>query len=192
MLMEKQYRTNFINSLPGIRNASLIGTIGKTGETNLAIFNSVMHIGAHPPFMGFVMRPVTVPRGTYLNIRETGFFTINHVHADIFRQAHQTSARYDSSEFEATGLTPLFSEVVPAPYVKESRVKIGLRYQEELPVQCNGTIIIIGKIEEVILDEEHLNEDGILQLNNTGSMGVNGLETYYEVKKVDALPYAKP
>lgn len=192
LAMEKQYRTNFVNALPGIRNASLIGTINNKGETNLAIFNSVMHIGAHPPFMGFMMRPVSVPRGTYANIKETGHFTINHVHDTIFRQAHQTSARYTTSEFEATGLTPEFSAGISAPYVKESRVKIGLQYEEELPVKCNGTILIVGRVQEVIIDEGYLSDDGVLQLNLTGSMGVNGLETYYKVNKIDTLPYAKP
>jgi flavin reductase (DIM6/NTAB) family NADH-FMN oxidoreductase RutF len=138
--MEKQPRTNLINSLPGIRAANLIGTSNLEGETNLAIFNSVIHIGAHPPYMGFIMRPVTVQRGTYQNIKETGHFSINQVNESIYKQAHQTSARYDISEFDATGLTPEFTSNLKAPYVKESKVKIGLRFVEEQPINVNGTI----------------------------------------------------
>jgi flavin reductase (DIM6/NTAB) family NADH-FMN oxidoreductase RutF len=190
--LEKQQRTNLINSLPGIRAANLIGTCNRAGETNLAIFNSVIHIGANPPYMGFVMRPVSVPRGTYQNIKEFGYFTINQVNKSIYKQAHQTSARYDVSEFDATGLTPEFTSTLKAPYVKESKVKIGLRFVEEQHIKVNGTILMIGEIIEVILEENYLNESNIIQLQQSEAIGVNGLETYYKLEKIAELPYAKP
>jgi len=190
--MEKQPRTNLINSLPGIRAANLIGTNNSSGETNLAIFNSVIHIGAHPPYMGFIMRPVTMPRGTYQNIKDTGYFTINQVNEKIYKQAHQTSARYEDSEFAATGLTPEFTSTLKAPYVKESKVKIGLRFVEEQHIKINGTILMIGEIQEIILENNYLNESNIVQLQQAEAIGVNGLETYYRVEKVAELPYAKP
>lgn len=192
LAMEKQLRTNLINSLPGVRGANLIGTKGVDGITNLAIFNSVMHIGAHPPLMGFIMRPVSVPRGTYQNIKDTGYFTINHVTDAFYKQAHQTSARYEVSEFDATGLTPFWGDNFPAPYVKESPVRIGLKFVEEHLITANQTILIIGEIQEVLLPDNALSTDCILQLNETKSIGVNGLETYYNVSKIDELPYAKP
>ncbi len=190
--MEKQSRTNLINSLSGIRQANLIGTISEKGLTNLAIFNSVIHIGANPPYMGFIQRPVSVPRGTYQNIKDTGYFTINQVNEQIYKQAHQTSARYDVSEFEATGLTPVFLHDFHAPFVKESLVKIGLKYIEELPISINGTILVIGEVQKIIFEENCLNESNIVQLNQTKAVGVNGLETYYSVQKIEELPYAKP
>ncbi len=192
LAMEKQHRTNLINSLPGVRGANLIGTVSTEQVTNLAIFNSVMHIGAHPPLMGFIMRPVSVPRGTYKNIRDTGYFTINHVAESFYKQAHQTSARYETSEFEATGLTPFYSDTLPAPYVQESAVKIGLKFVEEHLITANQTILMIGEIQEIHLPEGAFNEEHILQLAHTGSIGVNGLETYYRVEKIAELPYAKP
>ncbi|MCK7516855.1 MAG: flavin reductase family protein [Ignavibacteriales bacterium] len=69
---EKLYRTNLFNSLSGFKSANLIGTISKEGKTNLAIFSSVIHVGANPPLMGLLMRPVSVERHTYHNIKETG------------------------------------------------------------------------------------------------------------------------
>lgn len=190
--MDKQPRTNLINSLPGIRAANLIGTINEAGITNLAIFNSVVHIGANPPLMGFIMRPVSVERHTYEYLKQTGCFTINHVHERIYKQAHQTSARYTISEFEATGLTPEYTPAIKAPYVKESLVKIGLTLEEEIPVKANGTILMIGKVQEIILEQDLVNESNILQLGNSGSIGAGGLETYYRLSKIEELPYAKP
>jgi flavin reductase (DIM6/NTAB) family NADH-FMN oxidoreductase RutF len=192
LAMDKFYRTAFVNSLPGVRQANLIGTNSKSGITNVAVFNSVVHIGAHPPYMGFIMRPVSAERHTYNNIKETGYFTINQVNEAIFKQAHQTSARYEVSEFEATGLTPFFSEAIHAPYVAECNVRIGLKYKEEYPIICNNTILIIGEVMEVFIDENNLNNDGIVQLQQLSAVGVGGLETYYSLAKLEQLPYAKP
>jgi flavin reductase (DIM6/NTAB) family NADH-FMN oxidoreductase RutF len=189
--MEKQLRTNLINSLSGIQPANLIGTIDSSNQTNLAIFNSVMHIGAHPPLMGFIMRPVTVPRGTYKNIHETGMFTINHVHQGIYMQAHQTAARYENSEFDATGLTPEYINNFKAPFVKESLVKIGLKFVEEHIITSNNTILMIGEVQQIILEGNYLSQNMLLQLQQSQSMGVCGLETYYALEKISELSYAK-
>lgn len=191
--MDKQYRTNLVNSLPGIRGANLIGTINSiTQQTNVAIFNSVTHIGANPPLMGFIMRPVSVQRDTYIHIKQNESFTINQVHENIYHQAHQTSARYSVSEFEATGLTPEFTDKIKAPYVKESKIKMGLRFVEELHIKSNETILIIGEIEEIILEDKLLSESGIIQLEDAKAIGVSGLESYYRLLKLEELPYAKP
>ncbi len=191
---EKLYRTNLFNSLSGFKSANLIGTISKEGKTNLAIFSSVIHVGANPPLMGLVMRPVSVERHTYHNIKETDFFTINHINQEIFKQAHQTSARYDKdvSEFDACGLTPEFTEIVKAPYVKESKIKIGCRLVEEHEIKFNGTIFIVGEIVEIILPEEIISKDGYADIEKAGTISISGLDSYHETKRIARLSYAKP
>ena len=69
-----------------------------------AIFNSIIHIGSNPPMLGFILRPLTVPRHTYTNFKENDYFTVNQVHKDDIEKAHQTAAKYDTeiSEFSAT------------------------------------------------------------------------------------------
>ena len=62
---DRNYRVKFMNSLSGYKAAHLIGTANKNGDKNLAIFNSIIHIGANPPMMGFIMRPLSVERNTY-------------------------------------------------------------------------------------------------------------------------------
>ena len=108
--MELRFKTAFINSLSGFKSLNLIGTIDASGNNNLAIFNSVFHVGANPALMAFVVRPDSVERHTLENILQTNYYTINHVNQSIIKQAHQTSARYSKyqSEFAATGLTPEF------------------------------------------------------------------------------------
>ena len=68
---ESRYRTLLFNSLAGVRQAILIGTITNDGCSNLAIFNSLIHIGASPPLWGFICRPEIVKRDTLNTIFET-------------------------------------------------------------------------------------------------------------------------
>jgi len=191
---EKLYRANFVNSLPGFKSANLIGTISSGGKTNLAIFNSVTHVGANPPLIGFLMRPVSVGRHTYENIKETNHFTINHIHKEIFKQAHQTSARYEKniSEFDACGLTPDYTETIKAPYIKESKIKIGLRFLEEQKIKSNETIFIVGEILEVIIPDDVISIDGFVDIEKAGTFAISGLDSYYQTKKIVRLSYAKP
>ena len=69
---DSRYRATLINSLAGVKQAFLIGSKSSSGHSNLAIFNSLIHIGANPPLWGFLCRPDTVKRDTLQNILETG------------------------------------------------------------------------------------------------------------------------
>ena len=49
-------RANIINSLSGFKSASLIGTVNKNGQSNLAIFSNIVHIGADPALVREAIR----------------------------------------------------------------------------------------------------------------------------------------
>lgn len=192
--MEKYYRTHFFNSLSGFRSASLVGTISGLGVTNLAIFSNIVHLGASPSLIGMVVRPAAVPRHTLMNIESTKCFTINHVHAQIVENAHQTSARYPEavSEFEAVGLTPYFTERLAAPYVEESAVRIGLEWRETIPVKTNNTLLVVGEVVEVMFPEKLLKADGFIDLEAAESVVVAGLDAYHSTQRIARYAYAKP
>ena len=82
--LDKRYRANLINSLSGFKSANLLGTKDATGQENLAIISSAVHIGADPATMGVIFRPNTVPRHTYENILETKEFTVNHIAKEFY------------------------------------------------------------------------------------------------------------
>lgn len=192
--MERFFRMHFINTVSGYKAATLIGTQSHRGTPNVGIFNSVIHLGASPPLLGFSIRPLTVPRHTYHNILAKRFFTINHVCEDILPAAHQTSANYPEnvSEFEACGLTPWYSEEHPAPYVRESTIKIGLEFVEEHHIRANGNIIIVGKVVEILLPENLIRESGHVDLPAAQSVAVAGLDTYYRGGLIGRMKYARP
>ena len=189
----KVERLNLINSITGIKPANLIGTIDNEGRTNLGIFSSVVHLGSFPALIGFVMRPVgEVPRHTYENIMESGFYTINHVHPEIVKKAHYTSAKFEKeeSEFGEVKLTEEYLEGFKAPFVKESWVRMGLQFVEELPIKRNGTSLIIGEIQVLDIPDEIVDEKGQLDLSST-SVGISGLNRYYDLGLKDEFPYVR-
>jgi flavin reductase (DIM6/NTAB) family NADH-FMN oxidoreductase RutF len=191
---ERFYRANFINSLTGFKSASLIGTINNKGQTNLGIFSSIVHIGSDPALVGYINRPIKAAPHTLANIQSTGVYTINHIHPSILEQAHQTSAKYPAevSEFDEVGLTPEFSENMAAPFVKESKVKYGLTLEEVVPIKLNDTFLVIGKIQQVKLEEPILSPDGFLELDKASSLCSNGIDGYYTTQLTDRFEYAKP
>lgn len=192
--LDKRFRANLINSISGYKSANLIGTISDSGATNLAIFSSVVHLGANPPLLGFILRPIgEIERHTYENIKQNGVYTINHVHENFAEKAHWTSAKFerDESEFEKCGLTEEFIETFAAPFVAESQIKIGLKFVEEISINLNKTILIIGEIQHVILPENALLESGTVDLNTVADVAISGLDIYHRVEKIETFPYAR-
>ena len=192
--MEDRFRVFFVNALSGFKSANLVGTTSPDGRDNLAMFSSVVHLGANPPLLGMVSRPHSVRRDTLENIESTGHYTINHVHASFFEAAHQASARYEPevSEFEAVGLTPRRGKLHAAPYVAESPLQIGLSHRQTIDLDINGTCLVIGEVVEVHLVEDAIAEDGAIDLGRLGSLAVGGLDSYYAAEQLARLSYAKP
>lgn len=193
--MEHIPRLNLINSITGIKPANLIGTQDSSGMQNLAIFSSVVHLGSNPPLIGFIMRPTgDVPRHTYDNLKSTGVYTINHVTIDKLENAHYTSAKFqkEESEFDQCGLTPELVADFKAPFVKESQVKMGLEFVEQIEIKHNNTLMIIGEIKLLTVPKEALSKENYLNLETAQSAGISGLNSYYSFKHEASFEYARP
>lgn len=190
---ENRYNALFFNSLSGIKNVCLIGTKDNEGQSNLAIFNSLIHIGSNPPLLGFMTRPDLVDRHTLQNILSTKEYTINLLVKGMEAKAHQTSARYPKSisEFDACGLTETYLDDCNAPFVEESPVKIGMTFREKIDIQSNGTHLIVGEITKIQLPEFILNKDGFIDLAAVETIASSGVDAYYSVKLLARYQYAK-
>ncbi|WP_295180664.1 flavin reductase [uncultured Christiangramia sp.] len=192
--MEKIYRLNLVNSCTGYKSANLIATRSKSGNPNVAVFSSVTHIGSNPAMLGFVTRPLSVARNTYNNIRETEYFTVNHIQDKMIEQAHQTAAKYDEeiSEFNKTGLVEEYLDGFHAPYVKQSEVKLGCKFVNEYHIKENDTVLVVASIEHIYFDEGIQMPDGWLRLDDAGTVAVNGLDGYSLPSLLDRFHYARP
>jgi flavin reductase (DIM6/NTAB) family NADH-FMN oxidoreductase RutF len=191
--MDKIEKLNLINSCTGFKSANLIATKSIEGNTNVAIFSSVTHLGSSPSLVGFIVRPTTVPRDTYKNIMETGFFTINHITIDMIADAHHTSANYDSgiSEFDKTNLEEEYKEGITIPFVKGSPVQLYCKYVNEYLIKENNTIHVIASIEHVYYNEDLEHKDGWLQLDKGNIVALNGVDGYFLPKLIDRFQHAK-
>jgi flavin reductase (DIM6/NTAB) family NADH-FMN oxidoreductase RutF len=191
--MEKIERLNLINSCTGYKSANLIATKSTDGKSNVAIFSSVTHLGSNPALIGFIMRPTTVPRDTYKNIKETGYFTVNHITVDMIEDAHHTSANYDLgiSEFDKTNLEEEYKNDIAIPFVKGSPVQLYCKYVNEYYIKENDTIHVIASIENLFFEEELEHKDGWLQIDRGNVIALNGLDAYCLPKLVDRFQYAR-
>lgn len=186
-------RANFINSLSGFKSLSLIGTVNGQGISNLAVFSNIVHLGADPALIGFINRPLSAAPHTIQNIQETGFYTVNLVTESIYKQAHQTSAKYPDgvSEFEMTGLTEEFKKGCVVPFVAESPVQYVLKFEQLMPIELNNTFLVIGSLQAAYVQAGMLEEDGFLDLAKAGILTSLGTSGYYKTEKINTLPYAK-
>lgn len=192
--LDKAKRLNIINSITGIKPANLIGTVSEDNVANVAIFSSIVHLGSNPALLGFIVRPTgEVPRNTYENILANGNYTINHVNESFVKNAHYTSAKFPNevSEFDRCGLTDEYLHGFKAPFVKESSIKIGMKYCESIPIERNGTILVIGEVVHVILPEKIVNEKGYIDLGQAEVAGISGLNSYYSLEKIASFPYVR-
>lgn len=192
--MPHLFKINLMNSISGYKPANLIATKSEDGISNVTIFSSVVHYGSSPAILGFVLRPTTVPRNTYDNIKKTGFYTINSISENIIEDAHHTSAKYASeiSEFDKTDLSEEYKDDFHAPYVKESPLKIGLKFLEEYHIKTNGTILVLGEVTDLYLNDGMLSEDGFLNLSEAKITAIHGLDTYIISGKQKRLSYQRP
>jgi len=192
--LHKIFRINLINSCSGFKSANLLGSISKQGIPNVAVFSSVTHLGSNPPTLGFILRPTSVPRNTHKNLKYLGYFTINHIYEDIIDDAHHTSAKYpeDVSEFDMTNLETEYKGKFKAPFVKNAPVQMSMKFIEEIPIPSNNVMLIVSQIEELYVNDELLQEDGLINLSKGNVATINGLDTYAIPKFKKQLSYQRP
>lgn len=192
--LERRYRAALINSVTGFKPAILVGTADAEGNSNLAIMSSLVHLGSHPPLLGIVLRPDGVPRHSLENIRATGVYSVNHVHQNMIAAAHQTAARYprDVSEFAATGLSERWLDGIAAPLVSDAAVCLVLELRQELPLEINGTHLLIGEIIHLEFPEHAQHSTGAIDPALADSVALSGLDSYHSALPPRRMAYAKP
>ena len=192
--LPKIARLNLVNSCTGYKSANLIVTKSAAGIENVAIFSSVTHLGSDPALIGFILRPTTVPRNTYKNIKETEYFTVNHITADMIADAHHTSSNYDEtiSEFDKTNLESEYIDQIQFPFVKGSPVRLLCKYLNEYEIKENGVLHIIASIETIYHDANLVaGKEYFLQLDKAKVVTVNGLDGYCLPTLIDRFEYSR-
>lgn len=184
------------------RPIAFASTIDENGNPNLAPYSFFNAFSSNPPILVFSsnrrLRDNTT-KDTLHNIKETGEVVINVVNYNIVRQMTVASIEYpaDVSEFEQAGLTPIPSEVVAAPRVKESPVQMECKVQEiiQLGDQGGAGHLIICEIVRMHIAEDVV-DDGRINPHKLDLMGRMG-RAYYVRASGEAIhtivqPILKP
>jgi flavin reductase (DIM6/NTAB) family NADH-FMN oxidoreductase RutF len=117
-------------------------------EQSTLLFSSITHLG-NPALIGFIVRPTTVPRNTYKNIKATGILQ-SIITEEMISDAHHTSANYESgvSEFSKTNLKEYNKE---ASRFHKGSPQLYCKYVNEYYIKENDTVHIIASIESLFL-----------------------------------------
>ena len=148
------------------RPIAFVSTIGEDGVFNLAPFSSVSPLSVKPLLISvsIVPRRNGVTKDTLKNIQYSKEFVINVVTEDMAEAMNKTAAPYPSSvdEFKEVGLTPVPSDIIRPPRVKESPINLECRLFQILPFGqgvfgCHlivGEVVMIHVKDELFLDGE--------------------------------------
>jgi flavin reductase (DIM6/NTAB) family NADH-FMN oxidoreductase RutF len=136
----------------------VIGSYDKDDKPNVMTAAWVGICCSKPPSVAISLRKATY---TYGNIMERKAFTVNIPSEKYVREADYfgiTSGK-DVDKFSATGLTPVKSELVDAPYVQEFPVVLECKVTHTIEIGLHTQFI--GEILDVKVDEVMLEEKGL-------------------------------
>jgi len=162
------------------RPIAFVSTISLDGIANLAPFSFFTAVCPKPPVVCFC-NSIRVSDGskkdTLRNVEATGEFVINVVSEDFAQQMVACSGDYppDVSEFDISGLTPIPSDLVKPPRVKESRVQMECRLLQVVTVSTEpgGGSLVMGEVLRFHVDDSIINQGKVDpdRLRPIGRMG---------------------
>lgn len=173
-------------------------TISAAGEVNVAPFSFFNLFSSNPPVAVFspaYSGRTGAPKDTLLNVREVPECVINVVNYNMVHQTSLASSPFPRgvNEFEKSGLTPVPSELVRPPRVKESPVQLECKVTEvkELGKAGGAGNLVICEIIRIHIASEVLNADNQIdtkKIDLVARMGDNWYcraagDALFEVKK---------
>ncbi len=134
-----------------------IGSYDKDNKPNVMTASWAGICCSIPPAVSVALRKATY---TYQNLIDSQAFTVNIPSLEYLKEADfiGSSSGKDTDKFQVTGLTPVGSKKVHAPYVKEFPLIIECRliHYHEIGLHTQ----FIGEIVDVMVDPKKLSENG--------------------------------
>lgn len=150
------------------RPIAFLSTVSAAGVANLAPFSFFNGVSSKPPLVSVSIstrrwQGQIVKKDSLRNIEETGGFVINVATERLLGPMNQSAAEYppEVSEFDEVGLTPIPSERVAAPRVKESPVQLECKLYKIIPLgepALSG--LVLGEVVMVHVEEAVLSPEG--------------------------------
>lgn len=142
------------------RPIAVVSTKNEDGSSNVAPFSFFNGFSAKPMIIAFapLIRTSTgEKKDTVVNIEREKEFVINFVTENNADMVNLTSTElpYGQDEFEFSGLTPIPSEIVSAPRVKESPIHFECKLRDIISYgdQPGAGTLITGEVVRIHIDE---------------------------------------
>lgn len=135
------------------RPIALVTSLSKDGVLNAAPFSYFSVVASDPPMLSVsVQRKQGVMKDTARNAMDSGAFVVHIVDESNVHAANQTAASLppDQSEVEAARLTPIASEAIAVPGIKEARIRMECVLEQSVPLGGNDNApacdLLIGRV----------------------------------------------
>jgi len=177
------------------RPIAFVSTLSAQGVLNLAPFSFFTAVSYNPPVICFSsgIRRDGTKKDTLVNVESTGEFVVNVVSEDFAEQMNVCSGEYppDVDEFALSGLTPIASDVVKPPRVKESRVSMECKLVQIVHVSAKpgGGSLVLGQVVRFHLDDGIVSNHAI-DPDKLRAIGRMGGATY--VRTTDRFDMERP
>lgn len=138
--------------------AWVVGTYGDNGEPDISTAGWAGICSGNPASLMVAFQKI---RYTYANILRRRAFTVNIMAADQVVAVDYVgiAGGRDTDKFADTGWTPIKSELVDAPYVREAPLVIECSLLHSLDIGMHT--LFVGKIEDTKAEEVVLGENGL-------------------------------
>lgn len=189
--LDRAYRRDFINRITGAKLAWILGSFHPEFGENLALFSSIVHVGANPPLVGIVFRPSMGKLHSLRNINETKLFSLNSLPLKFRKEIHSSSANgsEELDDFDSIGLQREIDSSHPIPLVKEASIRMLLEPVELAPIRTNSNHFLVSEIKKVEINVAFLDSNELPIPE--GLTYVSGLDLYCKVESIQSMPYAR-
>ena len=181
------------------RPIAWVSTVGEDGVFNLAPYSAYCVVSVKPAIIGFCVAATRDGRkkDTLRNIESTREFVVNMVDEALAEAMNVTSAPYpaDVDEFKEAGLTAVKADLVVAPMVAESPIKMECRLNRilEFGEAPRTNSFVIGEVLRVHIKDEFYvgGEIQVLKLKAIGRLGGRGGGDLY-CRTTDSFEMTRP
>ena len=162
-------------------------TCGDMENSNIITVGWTGIINTHPPRVSIAVRPT---RHSYQIIKDSGEFVIHLTPARLVRECDYcgifTGAKVD--KFAKFSLTPIASENVAPPTIKESPLALECRVFDVISMGTHD--VFMADIISVSADEEYFDENDKLRLDKAGLMAYSHGEYYALGRKLGKFGFS--
>lgn len=158
----------------------IIGTYSSDGKPNImnAAWGGI--VSSKPPCISVSLREATL---SFHNIIQTEAFTVNIPSRKYFKEADYVGlvSGKEHDKFQETGLTPILSDLVDAPTIKEFPYALECKLIKQ--IECGSHTIFVGEIIGIVADSEAISSNQLPDIEKVQPMlfGSFGSMAYYAI-----------